>query len=167
MRCTDPYRTTQWILTTLTPRSYPNGFGTMDHTVAMNPAAPHTLPPFITVPGTSDWLMSAMVVFLIIVVVSFGLIYLRLHSLPEHMAHGTGKVQLQVVMVLALIGLLTHEHVFWIAALLLALVKLPDYSTPLNSLARSQEKLSGRDRPSDSEPLSGTGNDTVSLEDKA
>ena len=48
--------------------------------------------------------------------------------------------------VLALIALFTHNNVFWIAALLLALVELPDFSTPMNSIALSLEKLSGRDR---------------------
>ena len=62
------------------------------------------------------------------------------------MAHRTNKVQLQFVAVLALLALFTHNHVFWIAALLLALVELPDFSTPMNSIALSLEKLSGRDR---------------------
>ena len=112
----------------------------------MNPAAPHDLPSFITAPGESDWLMTVMAVFLVVVVVSVGLIYLRLHALPEHMAHRTSKVQMQFVAVLALLALFTHNHIFWIAALLLALVELPDFSTPMNSIALSLEKLSRRDR---------------------
>ena len=112
----------------------------------MNPLAPHYLPSFITAPGESDWLMTVMAVFLIVVVVSVGLIYLRLHALPEHMAHRTSKVQMQFVAVLALLALFTHNHVFWIAALLLALIELPDFSTPMNSIALSLEKLSGRSR---------------------
>ena len=112
----------------------------------LHPAAPHHLPAFVTVPGQSDWLMTVMAVFLLVVVVSVGLVYLRLHALPEHMAHRTSKVQLQFVAVLALLALFTHNHVFWIAALLLALVELPDFSTPMNSIALSLEKLSGRDR---------------------
>ena len=112
----------------------------------MNPAAPHHLPPFITAPGGADWLMTVMAVFLVVVVVSVGLIYLRLHALPEHMAHRTSKVQMQFVAVLALLALFTHNHIFWIAALLLALVELPDFSTPMNSIALSLERLSGRDR---------------------
>ena len=90
--------------------------------------------------------MTVMAVFLVVVVVSVGLIYLRLHALPEHMAHRTSKVQMQFVAVLALLALFTHNHVFWIAALLLALVELPDFSTPMNSIALSLEKLSRRDR---------------------
>jgi hypothetical protein len=118
----------------------------------LNPAAPHHLPPFIAVPGGSDWLMTVMAIFLIVVVVSVGLIYLRLHALPEHMAHRTNKVQLQIVAVLALLALFTHDHIFWIAALLLALIDLPDFSTPMNSIALSLERLSGRDRSSPDAP---------------
>jgi NADH:ubiquinone oxidoreductase subunit 5 (subunit L)/multisubunit Na+/H+ antiporter MnhA subunit len=118
----------------------------MAQDIPMDPTAPHDLPSFITAPGESDWLMTVMAVFLIVVIVSMGLIYLRLHALPEHMAHRTSKVQLQFVAVLALLALFTHNHLFWIAALLLALVELPDFSTPMNSIALSLEKLSRRDR---------------------
>jgi hypothetical protein len=117
----------------------------MDHP-AMNPAAPDHLPSFVTTPGQSDWLMTVMAVFLLFAVVSVGLIYLKLHALPEHMAHRTSKVQYQFVAVLALLALFTHNNVFWIAALLLALVELPNFSTPMNSIALSLERMSGRDR---------------------
>jgi archaellum biogenesis protein FlaJ (TadC family) len=96
--------------------------------------------------------MTAMAVFLIVAVVSVGLIYLKLHALPEHMAHRTNKVQLQFVAVLALLALFTHNAVFWIAALLLALVDLPNFSTPMNSIALSLEKLSGRSRDASEAP---------------
>jgi hypothetical protein len=112
----------------------------------MNPAAPHHLPSFVTSPGQSDWLMTVMAVFLLVAVVSVGLVYLKLHALPEHMAHRTSKVQYQFVAVLALLALFTHNNVFWIAALLLALVELPNFSTPMNSIALSLERMSGRDR---------------------
>ena len=48
---------------------------------------------------------------------------------------------------LALLALFTHNHLFWIAALLLALVQFPDFSSPLASMARSLEKLAGRAPP--------------------
>jgi hypothetical protein len=116
----------------------------MDHP-AMNPVAPHHLPSFITSPGQSDWLMNVMTVFLLVTVLSMGLIYLRLHALPEHMAHRTNKVQMQFVAVLCLLALLTHNNFLWLAGLLLALVELPNFSTPMNSMAASLERLSGRD----------------------
>jgi hypothetical protein len=112
----------------------------------MNPLAPHHLPSFVTAPGGSDWLMTVMAVFLLVAVVSVGLVYLKLHALPEQMAHRTNKVQLQFVAVLALLALFTHNNLLWIAALLLALVELPNFSTPMNSIALSLEKLSGRDK---------------------
>jgi hypothetical protein len=40
-----------------------------------------------------------------------------------------------------LLALFTHIHLFWIAALLLALVDLPDFGTPLRSIAGSVEKI--------------------------
>ncbi len=64
-------------------------------------------------------------------VLGVGNIYLQLHSLPERMAHKSQKLQFEIVAVLGLISLFTHMHIFWIAGLLLALVDLPDFSTPL------------------------------------
>jgi len=45
--------------------------------------------------------------------------------------------------VLGLIAMFTHMHIFWIAGLLLALIELPDFSTPLQRIARSTEKIAG------------------------
>ena len=84
----------------------------------MNPAAPHHLPPFITAPGETDVLMVVMAVFLLLAVVGIGVLYLKLHALPEQMAHRGQKVQFEIVAVLALLALFTHNHVFWIAGLL-------------------------------------------------
>jgi hypothetical protein len=107
----------------------------------LNPAATDHLPFFITAPGEGDGLFNAMIVFLIVVVFSVGIFYLRLHALPEQLAHGASKVQIQLVGVLALLALFTHNHIFWIAALLIALVEFPNFSAPLASMARSLEKL--------------------------
>ena len=70
-----------------------------------------------------------------------GNFYLRLHALPEQMAHRANRIQLEIVAVLALISLFTHNHLFWIAALLLAFIEFPDISTPVASVAHSLEKL--------------------------
>lgn len=104
---------------------------------ALHPLAPHHLPGFITAPGESDVLLNVMIVLLIGAVLVVGNLYLKLHSLPERMAHRT--TQFQIVAVLGLLALFTHEHIFWIAALLLALVRLPDFTTPLNRIADSLE----------------------------
>jgi hypothetical protein len=119
----------------------------MNEHSAINAAATDHLPFFITAPGQTDGLFNAMILFLIAFVFAIGLLYLRLHALPEHLAHGASKVQLQLVGVLALLALFTHNHIFWIAALLLALVKFPNFSAPLNSMAQSLERLAGSAPP--------------------
>ena len=45
--------------------------------------------------------------------------------------------------VLGLLALFTHVHLFWIGALLLAMIDLPDFGTPLRSIAGSVEKIAG------------------------
>src|SRR6201990_2331663 len=102
---------------------------------------PHHLPFYIAKPGETDVLMIVMGVFLVLAVLGIGNIYLRLHSLPERMAHKGQKLQFEIVAVLGLLSLFTHIHIFWIAGLLLALIDLPDFSTPLRSIAGSVEKI--------------------------
>jgi hypothetical protein len=48
---------------------------------------------------------------------------------------------MQIVGVLALLALFTHNHIFWIGALLIAMVEFPNFSAPLASMAESLEKL--------------------------
>jgi hypothetical protein len=57
-------------------------------------------------------------------------------------------LQFEIVAVLGLLALFTHVHLFWIGALLLAMIDLPDFSTPLRSIAGSVEKIAG-DSPDD------------------
>src|SRR6266850_1601064 len=114
-----------------------------DMTEPLHSAATHHLPSFITAPGETDWLMIIMSVFLALSVLMFGILFLRLHSLPERMAHRTHKLQFEIVAVLCLISLFTHMHIFWIIGLLLALIDLPDFGTPLNRIAGSAEKIAG------------------------
>jgi hypothetical protein len=111
---------------------------------AINPAAPHHLPAFITAPGETDTFLVGCAILLVAIVVLAGSLYFRLHSLPERIAHGTSKLQFQLVAVLALIALFTHENLFWVAALLLALVPIPDFWTPLASMADSLAGMVGR-----------------------
>jgi hypothetical protein len=109
----------------------------------LHPAATHHLPSFITAPGETDWLMVIMAVFLALAVLMFGVLFFWLHSLPERMAHRSHKLQFEIVAVLCLISLFTHMHIFWIAGLLLALIDLPDFGTPLTRIATSAEKIAG------------------------
>jgi len=73
----------------------------------------------------------------------FGVFFLRLHTLPERLAHRTHKIQFEIVAVLGLLALFTHMHIFWVAGLMLALIDLPDFGAPLNRIAGSIEKIAG------------------------
>ncbi len=107
----------------------------------MHPAAPHHLPFFVPGPDGADALMIVMAIFLIVIVLWVGTLYWKLHSLPERMAHKSQKLQFEIVAVLGLISLFTHMHIFWIAGLLLAMIDLPDFSTPLRTIAGSVERI--------------------------
>jgi hypothetical protein len=82
-------------------------------------------------------------IVLIVSVLGIGNLYLRLHSLPERMAHKSQKLQFEIVAVLGLLALFTHNHLFWVIGLFLAMVDLPDFSTPLRSIAGSVDKIAG------------------------
>ena len=87
--------------------------------------------------------MVVMSVVLMLAILMFGILFFRLHTLPERIAHKTHKVQFEIVAILGLIALFTHMHIFWIAGLLLALIDLPDFGTSLGRIAGSVEKIAG------------------------
>jgi chromate transport protein ChrA len=92
--------------------------------------------------------MVVMSLFLALAVVMFGIMFLRLHTLPERMAHKSHKIQFEIVAVLGLIALFTHMHIFWIAGLVLAMIDFPDFGNSLGRIAASTEKIAGV-KPSD------------------
>jgi hypothetical protein len=112
-------------------------------TEQLNPAATHNLPAFITAPGETDVLMVVMAIILGVSILGFGVLYFRLHSLPEQIAHKGQKVQFEIVAILGLIALFTHMHIFWIAGLLLAFIDLPDFGGFLGRIAGSVERMAG------------------------
>ena len=107
----------------------------------LHPLAPHSLPPFVGSADGSDPLFSAIIFIVILAVLGVGVFYLKLHAIPEQLAHKHGNTQSQLIMVLALLALFTHNNIFWVAALILALLKLPDFLTPINSISESLKKL--------------------------
>jgi len=111
----------------------------------MHPMAPDHLPYFIPAADGTDGMFSTAVVFVLLVAFLAGVFYLYLHSIPERMAHGLNRTQLQIVAILTLIALFTHNNIYWVAALLLAAAQLPDFLTPITSSARSLANLSGRE----------------------
>lgn len=106
--------------------------------VARHPAASEHLPIFLPSADGSDPLMTVTAVILIVVVLLIGVVFFRLHALPEQFGHK--KLQYEVVAVLALISLFTHIHLFWVIALVLAMVDLPDFTTPLQRIATALER---------------------------
>jgi hypothetical protein len=77
-------------------------------------------------------------------VLGVGVFFFWLHSLPERMVHN--KIQFDIVAVLALLSLFTHQHAFWVAALLIAIIDLPNFSIPnfsglLERIASSLEAI--------------------------
>jgi len=111
----------------------------------LHPLAPHALPSFIGAADGSDPLFSAITVILVLAVLGIGVGYLSLHAIPERLAHKHGNTQSQLIMVLALLALFTHNNIFWVIALILAVLKLPDFLTPIRSISDSLKKLTETD----------------------
>ena len=89
----------------------------------------------------SDPLMVIMTVILVVLVLVAGVLYFKLHAIPEHIAHGKNHSQIQLIAILTILALFTHNNIFWVAALVLAVVELPDFLTPLKSIAKSLETI--------------------------
>jgi hypothetical protein len=109
----------------------------------LNPAATHHLPMFITAPGETDVLMVVMAIILALSVFGVGVLFLRLHTLPERVAHQGKKIQFEIVAILGLLALFTHMHIFWVAGLLLAFIDIPDFGSYFGRIAGSVEKMAG------------------------
>lgn len=119
----------------------------------LNPVATHHLPMFVTAPGDTDVLMVVTGVILALSVFGVGLLFLRLHTLPERVAHKGKKIQFEIVAILGLLALFTHIHIFWVVGLLLAFIDIPDFGSYFGRIAGSVERMAGL------EP--GTGGDDV------
>ena len=107
----------------------------------LHPLASHDLPFFITAPGATDTLLVVTGCILLFSVISVGVLYFNLHSLPERMSHKTNQAQAGVVAVLCLLALFTHNHIFWIIGILLAFIRIPDFETPILSMSDSLKRL--------------------------
>lgn len=107
----------------------------------IHPAAPHHLPAFIPGADGSDPLFTIVVVFVIGLLMTVGILYFKLHSLPEHLAEKHNSTQLMLISVLAILALFTHNNMYWVLALLIAVIRIPDYLSPLWKIATSLEQL--------------------------
>ncbi|MDO6522264.1 hypothetical protein Q4578_11745 [Shimia thalassica] len=106
----------------------------------LHPLAPEHLPGFLPDATGHDPIMVHMIFFVAVMIFLLVTAFLHLHSLPEKLAHKVGATQLQIVGILGLIALFTHNNLYWVAALLLAVVQIPDYETPLLRIADALDR---------------------------
>ena len=99
---------------------------------------------------SGDPLMVSVAIVLVISILLVGVLYFKLHSVPEHIAHGKNHAQVQLIAILTVLALFTHNNIFWVAALVLAVVEVPDFLSPLKSIARSLEIIA-KEKAVDSE----------------
>jgi hypothetical protein len=96
-----------------------------------------------TGPGETDVLLIAMGAFLVLFVFIFGVLMLRYIICPNTSLPGNKRSSI-LVATLGLLGMFTHENLFWIAGLLLALIDLPDFTGSLNRIASSVRQIASR-----------------------
>lgn len=94
-------------------------------------------PFFVTAPGETDVLFTIIAWLVVFAVFGLGALYLSLHALPERMAHHANHTQIQLISILTLLALFTHNNLFWLAALVIAVVQVPDFYSPIQSIAQS------------------------------
>lgn len=114
-------------------------------TDSIHPMAPSHLPPYFANPDGSDSLFTIMTFFVVAVILLLGVLYFTLHALPERMGHKDNHTQLQLISILCIMALFTHNSIFWVLALVLAAFRPPDFAGPLNSIAQSLQSLSKKD----------------------
>ena len=98
------------------------------------------LPFFVTGRGQTYVLFILVAFSLVLIVVGFGVLYFTVQAWPDRLAKGANKVQLQIVGILGLLSLLTLNNAFWVAGLLLAAIRIPDFVTPLWAISRELAK---------------------------
>lgn len=116
-------------------------------TAELHPMATGHIPSYVTQADGSDFLFTFMVVFTVIVIILIGVGYFTLHSIPEKIAHESNHPQFQLVGILALLALFTHNGLFWIAAILVAGFQFPDFAAPLRGIADAIRSLGPQRAP--------------------
>ena len=107
----------------------------------LHPMATGHIPSYVTQADGSDFLLTFMFVFTVLVIVLIGVGYFTLHSIPEKIAHESNHPQFQLVGILALLALFTHNGLFWVAAILVAGFQFPDVAAPLRAIADAIRSL--------------------------
>jgi hypothetical protein len=105
-------------------------------------------PAFLPNADGSDALMVGVAICLVLLLFGIIVLYLMLHDLPERIAQRGNAAQFQAIGVLTLLALFTGNDLFWVAAILLAAFRVPDFLTPLSSIAQSLREMRDADRTS-------------------
>lgn len=108
-----------------------------------------TPPAFLPNADGSDALMVGVAIALVLLLFGIVVLYLMLHDLPERMARRGSAAQFQAIGVLTLLALFTGNDLFWVAAILLAAFRMPDFLTPLSSIAESLRGIRDAGRTED------------------
>jgi hypothetical protein len=111
-----------------------------------NPLAPEHLPGYFAAADGSDHLFTVIVFLVVGAILLLGVAYFTLHAMPERMAHSGNSTQLQLISILAMLALFTHNNIFWVIALVIAAFRPPDIVSPLNSIAESLQKFASKDK---------------------
>ncbi len=90
----------------------------------LSPEAMERLPFWVTAPGATDGFMLLIGLVLALILLGFGALYFTVQAIPDRMAAGAHKIQMQVVGILGLISLFSLNNAFWVAAILIAAVPL-------------------------------------------
>lgn len=104
--------------------------------------APDPAPFFISGPGSTDLLLYLVAFALVAILLGFGALYFTIQAIPDRLASGTSKAQLQIVGILGLLSLFFMNNAFWIAALLLAAIPFSKIVLPVQ--VRSYRRRSPR-----------------------
>lgn len=113
-------------------------------TPEIHPLAMEHIPSYVVQADGGDYLFTFMLAFTIGLILLIGVAYFTLHAIPEKMAHESNHPQFQLVGILALLALFTHNGLFWIAAILVAGFQIPDFAAPLRSIADAIRSLAPR-----------------------
>lgn len=124
-----------------------------DITVTTHAMATGYMPGYLPGPDGGDPLFTGVTIGLIVIVLIVGSLYFSLHAVPEKMAHADNHAQMQVIGILVLLAMFTHNNMFWVVALLVAAFRMPDFLSPLQSIARSMESLNKREQEAMQAPV--------------
>jgi hypothetical protein len=112
-----------------------------------HPAFPAHLPWFITEPGQTDTLMVLTGAFLLLFFLTMGVLMFRLLYLPTKIVPQEQKAKYEVVATLCVLAMFAPGNLFWIAAVFVAMVDIPDFTPLLQQIAQAMQRIAQLRKP--------------------